>query len=146
MGLVTAAVIFLFAFFMQLYVWYQNSIFDLARKGRPEEIRYLANSGTNFLITNSDGDTPLYFVIRYNTPEAVKAIMEARIYVNAACDKDGNTALIVASKFRGLEIAKILVRAGADKNIRNYWGKTAYDYALERNADSFLLELLRPTK
>ncbi len=42
-------------------------------------------------------------------------------------------------------IFKLLLENGADKDLKDYQGKTAYDYALERNADR-IIQLLEGTE
>ncbi|MBQ6737922.1 MAG: ankyrin repeat domain-containing protein [Synergistaceae bacterium] len=50
--------------------------------------------------------------------------------VNAK-SKDGTTALMIAADWGRAEIINILIDAGADVKIKNFFGKMAVDYARE---------------
>ena len=51
-------------------------------------------------------------------------------------DIRGNTPLMIASLNGRTEVVRVLLAAGADKDLRNNYGKTALDYAIERKKDA----------
>ena len=51
-------------------------------------------------------------------------------------DNDGWTPLMVASAKGKPEVVRVLLAAGADKDLRNSDGKTALDIAIERKKDA----------
>ena len=76
-------------------------------------------------------ESTLTYATRYSTPFIVDYLIE-----NGYCDINGydglgNNALIVATKYEKVDILKVLVELGADKNLTDDLGKTAYDYAIE---------------
>ena len=58
-------------------------------------------------------------------------------------DNEGWTPLMRASYQGKPEVVRVLLAAGADKDLRNNDGKTALDWAIERNKDA-CAALLRP--
>ena len=61
--------------------------------------------------------------------ELVKTLLNAGVDVNAK--NNGNTALGLAVMYRQMEAIELLIAAGADTEITNAQGKTAFDIALE---------------
>ena len=172
---------------------YENRIDILATSGTPEEIREAVNAGEKLVTapTGANSLTTLYLAARYNTAEAVKAVIEAGADVNATGYYQDENALMAvfrrpynkSSEAECLEIAELLISAGtnvnfqsylkrtalmmaaggndsktvypeivkfllkhgADKNIRDADGLTAYDFASKnKDVDSSVLALLRP--
>ena len=64
-----------------------------------------------------------------------------QIYLNEK-DKDGNTALILASSNGNVEVVKYLIDSGANVNIKNNECKTALDLA-EENGYEEIAEILK---
>ncbi|MBN8828201.1 MAG: ankyrin repeat domain-containing protein [Sphingobacteriia bacterium] len=56
-------------------------------------------------------------------------------------DEDGNTPLIISLKDKQHKIAELLIRAGADTQIKNNEGNTALDLA-RKNDNSYLIKLI----
>jgi len=77
---------------------------------------------------------------RWNDIEGVKKLIEAGEDLNTR-DIFGFTSLIVASYYGHFEMAVILLVAGADKDLKNYMGKTALYYAI-RNHHEKIIQLL----
>jgi len=77
---------------------------------------------------------------RWNDIEGVKKLIEAREDLNTR-DMFDFTALITASYFKHFEMAVILLVAGANKDLKNYMGKTALYYA-KRNNHKKIIQLL----
>ena len=64
-----------------------------------------------------------------NTEEALRIIQTSGIDLDAVLNKDGNTALIIASQRGYLDIVKALIAAGADVNAASKDGNTALTVA-----------------
>ena len=59
----------------------------------------------------------------------------AAIDLNHPAD-GGNTPLMAASFYGRTDVVRVLLAAGADKDLRNNDGKTALDMAIENNKDA----------
>ena len=57
-------------------------------------------------------------------------------------DNDGNTALHYAAYCGKIQVVEALLNAGADKAVKNKFGKTALDEAQEKNHPA-IVKLLR---
>ena len=67
----------------------------------------------------------------------VGALLESGANINAR-DKNGRTALILASMMGHFEIVKYLVKNDAKVNLKDDFGKTALDYAENDEMKQFL--------
>ena len=100
----------------------------------------LIKAGENINAVNYSGNTALTLHLLGVAPKAnmVKALVDAKANVNKA-NRDGMTPLMLFSAFSGksngaeIECLQILLNAGADPSARDNHGKTALDYAIERN-------------
>lgn len=123
-------------------------IIQLAEKGTPAEIREAAKAGADFTITSgtlglSDDLTTLFLAVNTNTPEAVRAITETGVDINAVGSKEtGFTALMQASGGGELKVVEILIDADADVNIQNDEGLTALMVAAACNKPDVVKFLL----
>ena len=63
--------------------------------------------------------------------------------VNAA-DNDGNTPLMHSVISENVKVIEILIENGANIEVKNAEGKTAYELAQEQGVSEDLLTLLRP--
>ena len=92
---------------------------------------YLMQHNVEITIYGSKEST-LTYASRYSSPFIVQYLIE-----NGYCDINdyddlGNTALIVATKYEKIDILRVLIELGANKNLIDNSGKTAYDHALEK--------------
>ena len=127
-------------------------LFDAARMGRDEMIPALLQAGVDIEVTDAKGYTPLVIASYNGQPGATAALLAAGAQVDGAADARGNTALMGVC-FKGyVEIAQILIDAGADVNRRNGVGQTALmmaalvnktaiiDLLLEHGADPAIVD------
>jgi ankyrin repeat protein len=98
---------------------------DAARSGRKDIIPALLSAGVELECRDTKGYTPL-ILASYNGHECTtELLLERGANANNADDDRGNTALMgVAFKGYG-GIARLLINAGADINLRNHAGQTA---------------------
>jgi len=110
----------------------------------------LLKAGADVHETDKNGVTPLHHAVRFRSPAAVEFLLGQGANVNQVCKRSGSTALHRAVTSTGApetagkhdeakEIIKLLLKFGADPNIKNKSGKTPIDYV----RDEEVLRLLR---
>ena len=105
-----------------------------AQDGNLEEVKKLINNG--YPLDNCDDDlgyTPLHYAVKEGHMEIIKILIQAGANVNAHDEsRNGNTRLAEVSGNCSFEVAKLLVEAGADPNIRGWMQLNAIDRAAKR--------------
>lgn len=81
-----------------------------------------------------------YAVVADNIPLIKQLLEDEKQLINLPAD-NGQTVLFEAVKNDSLEVVKLLIKNGADKNIMDSTGRTAYDYAVESGYDNIALFL-----
>jgi len=110
----------------------------------------LLKAGADVHETDKNGVTPLHHAVRFRSPAAVEFLLGQGANVNQTCKRSGSTALHRAVTSTGApetagkqaeakEIIKLLLKFGADPQIKNKSGKTPADYV----RDEEVLRLLR---
>ena len=97
-------------------------------------ITFLLENGADINRANHRGETALMMVCRnaVGKKKAIKLLLAAGADVNAA-DKEGRTALMgLASENGYTELMHILIKFGADPDIRNNKGQTVLDLLSDR--------------
>ena len=106
----------------------------------------LIKSGAIVNTTNYFGDTPLHSAVSYGRAVTVSALITAGANVNLA-NKFGATPLEFAVSSRDINIARILLEAGADPQVEvsthneQLYGRSVVDVARE-SGDATLGQLL----
>ena len=90
--------------------------------------------GSNYSALTCAASYANYNVVRY--------LVENDIFVVDEFDKIGQTALIEATQVEEIQMVELLLELGANKDIADSTGKTAYDYAVELGNEE-LIELLK---
>ncbi len=102
-------------------------------------IRHLIECGVAVDETDKNGVTPLHRAVRFRSPAAVKELLAHGADVNVIDKRTRSTPLHRAVTSTGapatsgkmdcaIEIARLLLAAGADRRIKNKSGKTPLDY------------------
>lgn len=107
--------------------------------GHLDVVRTLLAAGAPAGMTESTGINLIHWAVITDHPEVIPALVEAGVPLNAA-DESGYTPLMYAATidFGHAEAVKTLLRAGADRNIRNGEGRTALEQA--RHYEHALIE------
>ena len=98
--------------------------------GYPDVVRTLIASGAGAKFTDSSGINLLHWAAITNRPAMIPILVEAGVPIDAV-DDSGFTPLMYAATidFGNTEALKVLLKAGADPNVRNFDGRTALDQA-----------------
>ncbi|EAY20883.1 hypothetical protein TVAG_437080 [Trichomonas vaginalis G3] len=96
-------------------------------------------------LRTKNGETALHLAASQGCITAIDILVEMGADVNAV-DANGRTPLIRACIFGRPEPVKALIDRDADKSIKDNEGKTASDYATERDVRSALAGLWTPKK
>ena len=105
-------------------------------KGNLEIAKFLIEFGANINSKISYNTTPLLIAAKNNDIEAIKFLLESpQLEVNAQ-NRIGKTALMLTDD---IQIARLLIDAGADIHLRDKSNWTALMYALENYSGFFIL-------
>jgi hypothetical protein len=105
-------------------VYAGKSVLDLAfEDGSDPIVRFLVDAGAR---VRNDA---LIEAVRNASMEMVEMLLSRGIDVNFVITETGFTSLMLAASRDTVELAKLLLRHGADRTTRNRWGKTAADLA-----------------
>lgn len=120
-----------------------------AMSENPEILRFLITKGLNVNDHGRRYCTPLDFALRMNALQSRGSLENARTLLNHGARKsidvscNGYTPLMIAVPDE--KVVKFLIDYGADRNIKNRSGQTAYDMAKAQKASSSsLIALLKP--
>ena len=90
----------------------------------------LIENGADVNAVSNDGTTVLHLAVR-GPEDSLKALIKAKANPNVQ-DNSGNTPLILACKWESEKKIRMLLRAGADFNIKNNVGESAADLCAAR--------------
>lgn len=110
-------------------------------------IKGLVELGVNWKKQNNHNTTIVHSAASFGRLSALEYFlgMEFDDFINQR-DNDGDIPLhCVVHDAKGLteEIVKLLIRYGSDIKLVNNEGKTPYDYAVKKNRDECILDLLK---
>jgi ankyrin repeat protein len=121
----------------------ESALSEAVTFGYADVARVLIAAGADAGIIASSGINLLHWAAITDRPQIVPVLVEARVPINAT-DDNGYTPLMYAATidFGDTEILRALLRAGADRTIRNVEGRTPLAQARRYN-HSHLAALLR---
>ncbi|KAK4472756.1 hypothetical protein MN116_003979 [Schistosoma mekongi] len=104
------------------------------------EIKRLLNEGANPNCINAAKETPLICAVRNGHVDAISILKESGANINATGTSLGNTALheAVLRGMDGLELAKELLRYGANTKVENSRKETPHGLALHSNCEPLI--------
>lgn len=105
---------------------------DTAKSNSMMLLEYLLNNAKTTDIIIQSENNPLNEAASYNNVEAIQYIVDNG-YLDVNIQSAGYTPLMRAVQTENIEATEQLLALGADKNILSPKGKTAYDYAKEKN-------------
>ncbi len=106
--------------------------------GKEEVVLALLKAGAEIEARNNLSATPLMLAVMFGFTHIVKALIRAGADVNTCLLPSGKTASMVAIERKWKEIIPLLIKAGANLDIQDRHGKTAWDYI----ADQEILEIV----
>jgi ankyrin repeat protein len=113
-----------------------------ALRGKPEMVKRLLDAGAQIDAKDVVGWTAFHFAARSAAgPDALRVLLERGVSLekgkNAdAPDEGGTTPLMVAASYDRAEAADLLLKAGANPAQADRTGRSAYEYALLKNAEN----------
>lgn len=113
-----------------------QKLFRALSEGKMADIKEcLDKKGINANSLSQDGLAPIHVITLRNTTtdikkEVINYLLDNKANINAKCEKDGNSALHLASKKKDTEIARFLIQKGIDQSLKNKDGLTAFELAV----------------
>ncbi|KAH8675945.1 Glycerophosphoryl diester phosphodiesterase family-domain-containing protein [Xylariales sp. PMI_506] len=106
--------------------------------------KYLVKLERGLNYRGEHGQTPLYHAARYGQTDVVVALLTTSVVIDLDCTEDsrGWSPLIVACVFGHLEVARLLLEAGAVTSTQDWKGWTAVVHAAYR-AHMAIVDLLQ---
>jgi ankyrin repeat protein len=122
----------------------ETALIIASGNGYTDIVRLLIEAGATLDIQDKDGDTALMLA---SSTEIVRLLIEAGINLNIQ-NNDGHTALITATKRNAIEIARLLIEAGAARtpaalNIQDKEQQTALTIACTKGYETIASLLIK---
>jgi ankyrin repeat protein len=110
-----------------------TSLHSAAHQGNLARVQELVTGGAHLDVFDEGGKTPLHYAAENDFIDVVRYLIEAGANVNAHEPRViGDTTLGAIAGNCSLEMAKLLIAAGADPTIRGWMQLCALDKAKER--------------
>lgn len=101
-------------------------------------LMFLVENGADIYNFDNEGVSIFDMAITYNNIDMVNYFLDKGIDVNSTKRKSGFTPLMCAACYGRNGIVELLLENGADKNVQDYKGFTAIDFARKMNKKSIL--------
>ena len=107
----------------------RTAVIWAAANGHTSVVEFLHRQGADIKAKDSNDQTALMFAVKGSYAETVKYLLENGADVNARSIKQGFTPLTIAAAVGDVNVVRLLLDHGADKNIAERDGNTALDRA-----------------
>jgi ankyrin repeat protein len=101
--------------------------------GSLDIVKVLVDAGANINLKSKGEFSPLLYAVENKRKPIVEYLVSKGVNIDEKNGHLGNTALIKACEFGSLDIAKVLVDAGANINLKSKAGFTPLFYAVQKN-------------
>lgn len=119
-----------------------TALFFAISNDHTEAAKMLIDAGATLTNFNENGDSALVTAVSFNNTALIELILKKKPALLDLMNPDKQTPLMKAAEVGSIETVKLLVKAGADLNLKDKFGRTAYDIAKEsQNTES--LEFLK---
>ncbi|MCJ1483377.1 hypothetical protein MMC06_003544 [Schaereria dolodes] len=111
------------------------AVHEAAREGRTDAVESLLNANPR-LATKRDDDErlPIHWAVSYNHIPVVKLLVSRKDFDPDVQDASGWTPLMIASSIQeGDDLVDLLLKKGADVNMKNFSGQTALHFCASKN-------------
>lgn len=116
--------------------WRQTALMAASRVGSIDKVRMLLDAGASADITDVEGNTALSIAATSEVDAQVLAMLIKAGAPLDTADRDGVTALMKAAERGDVDQTKVLLGAGANRELRDTSNKwTAKDWAAKRDDD-----------
>ena len=114
---------------------FPRDIFEIARKGTPEEMKAAIETGADIAARRDGGWTPLHDAAMENTnPEVIATLIKAGADIAARAEYGLTPLHTAAARNESPEVLLVLLKLGANPKARDKDGKTPWDYIQENEA------------
>lgn len=110
----------------------------LKEKCDMDTVMLLVENGADIFDFDDEGVSVFDIAITYDYIDFVKYIMNKGIDINKTTRRSGFRPLMTATCYGRVEIVKLLLENGADKEIKDLKGFTAIDFARKMNKKTIL--------
>lgn len=109
---------------------------------KPQIIKTLIKKGASVDAKDTNGVTALHIASGL-TPEMFRIVIERSADVDAQMSPDGITPLMFATLVKNPEIVEMLLKHGANTEIKDNNGETALIYAIKQNSEEIIEMLIK---
>ena len=111
-----------------------------AEKGNIDDMNVLLKAGANRAIKDADGYTWLHYAVSGDcNKDVLQAVIDLGVEINAT-NKQNCTALMLASKKGKIDAINVLLKAGANRDIKDADGDTWLHYAVHGDCSKDVLQ------
>lgn len=120
-----------------------EAILVAAYRGDVEQVKAILADGPDIDVRDAFGATALHVAIYQQNPAIVKLLLDYGFDPNAVAARNGYTPLHNAVAVNNAEAARLLIRSGANKNIKNLDGQTPLEKARKEQKQALVLLLYK---